>query len=269
MKKIIILFIILFVLSVSLYLVFRCDLSSKIKGLNCRKTSADAPCSLNAKIANTGFTKSDITQNKEKDFYALKKEKFRYGIYLTGFKIGESTISFEGIKELNGRDVVFITMESKAPSFYDYEEIYGSVDDFTPLLVKRKVRMLGEDIQITEEYDQENKKVTITRKSKETKVQTISSEKQLNNIILFLFYLRTKKRLEIGEKIAFNLPTKSLEMVISKTTSIKTPKGRFEAYYLESSPSKYRAWFSSDEDLIPLRIDGAVGFGNTRLVIIE
>ena len=43
----------------------------------------------------------------------------------------------------------------------------------------------------------------------------------------------------------------------------------YEAYYLESSPKKYRIWLGTSERKIPLRIDGAVGFGNTSLVMKE
>jgi len=212
---------------------------------------------------------SKIAHVDKKKITNLKKEKFKYGIYLAGLKIGESVISFEGSTKLNGKDVLLITMESKAPNFYDYEEIYGNSGDFTPVLVKRKIKLFGENIEITEEYNQEEKEVVITRKSKKTTIEKITSENRLNNIILFLFYFRTKKALKIGEKFTFNLPTKSLEMEIVKSVPIKTPCGRFNAYYLRSLPAKFKAWFSNDENLMPLRIDGAVGFGNTRLILIE
>jgi hypothetical protein len=57
-------------------------------------------------------------------------------------------------------------------------------------------------------------------------------------------------------------------MVVDKQTKIKVAKGEFEAVFVKSVPSRFKVWFKKD-DRLPLRIQGAIGFGNTYLDLKE
>jgi len=214
--------------------------------------------------------KKDIKGQKLENLFPFSEnEQFKFGIFLGGVKIGESIINYKGIKELDGKKVVLITMESKVNNFYDKEEIYGDIIDFYPLLVKRKLRLWGKNVEIIEKYNKTENEVEIIRRDNTVTVEKIKSERKLNNIILFLFSLRAKKDIRVGQSLDFNLPTINMKMNLKNITKIKTPKGSFDAYYLKSEPSKYEAWLSCDNKLIPLKIKGAIGFGSTSLVLID
>lgn len=196
-------------------------------------------------------------------------EKLQYFIYSTRIKVGKVDITYLGKKYLKGvlRDVILL--EASALGFSDREEIYGNIENFTPVRVERKIKLFGENIDIVEGYDENTNEVLIIRKAKKTTVQRIISKDKMSNIILLLYHYRSRdKKYKIGEKLAFNLPTQKLEMLVDKETSIKVPKGEFEAIFVKSEPSRFKVWFSKDQR-IPLRIQGAIGFGNTYLDLKE
>lgn len=199
----------------------------------------------------------------------LAGEKLKYAIYSTGLKVGSVTITYLGNREVNGMLISFITLEAKLPGFYDLEKIYGDIENYAPLRIERKIQLFGQDIYITEEYNQKNNEVLITRKSKETAITKIESKEKISNIILLLYHFRYKKGYKIKDSLKFNLPTKKLEMLVDKKTQINVPKGRFSSVFVKSLPPQFKVWFSSDTDSIPLRIQGAIGFGNMYLELTD
>ena len=52
-------------------------------------------------------------------------------------------------------------------------------------------------------------------------------------------------------------------------TKIKAAGKQFYAYYMKSDPAQYEVWFDKSDKKIPLKIDGAVGFGDTAMVIVK
>lgn len=233
-------------------------------------------------VSAVSITKLFISERKTRQIVIQKKtetttpqypfrvgEKLHYGIYSAGIKVGKATITYLGEKEIDGRLVSCITIEAKAPGFYDLEKIYGNIENSTPIRIEREIKLFGKDIHIIEEYNQMNNEVLITRVSKKTETKRIKSQEKINNIILLLYQLRYKKDYKIGDKLQFNLPTKSLEMLVDRETQIKVPKGRYKAIFIRSIPSRFKVWFQKDKDSIPLRIQGAIGFGNTYLALIS
>lgn len=211
----------------------------------------------------------EITKPVVRKFPFKIGEKLYYGIYSTGFKIGNATITYLGEKEINGKLVSYITLEARAPGFYDFEKIYGNIEDSTPVRIEREIRLFGKDIKIIEEYNQKKKEVRITRIAKKTEIKIIKSNEKINNIILLLYQFRYKKDYRIGDKLQFNLPTKELVILIDRETKIKVPEGRYLSIFVQSIPKRFKVWFRKNGDRIPLRIQGAIGFGNTYLALLK
>ena len=204
------------------------------------------------------------------EYTFLVGERLKYNIYSLGIKVGEAIISYQGRKDLDGKILDYVTIESNAPGFKDLEKIYGNIKNFSPVRVEREIKLFGEDINIIEDYNEIENEVTITRRAKKTTVDKIKSADTISNVILLLYHFRNKNELyEIGDEIEFNLPTQKLKMLVDKKTQIKVPFGRFEAIFVRSKPSRFKVWFRDDEDRLPLRIQGAIGFGNTYLSLAE
>lgn len=197
-------------------------------------------------------------------------EELRYGIYSTVLKVGLASITYKGREKLGNRIVDIIVVEAKAPGFHDIDTIYGVIENFTPLRVERKINLFGENVEILEEYNQLTNEVIITRKGKKTTVKKLKSNKAIGNVILLLYYFRLNKRaFNVGDKLEFNLPTKNLEMRVDKYLKLKVPKGKFNALFIRSIPKKFKVWLDPQQGNIPLRIQGAIGFGNTYLALID
>lgn len=196
-------------------------------------------------------------------------EKLNYGIYSNGIRVGRASISYLGIKKIGELQLDCVLVEAKAPGFNDKETIYGDIKNFTPVRIEREIRLFGEDILITEEYDTENNEVVITRKAKKTTVNSIKSNEKISNIILLLYFYRLKSSFVIGDNLGFNLPTKKLKMQVVKEAKIKVPKGKFEAIFIQSEPPQFKVWFDVNKTKLPLKIQGAIGFGNTYMSLID
>jgi len=196
-------------------------------------------------------------------------EKLKYFIYSAAIKVGEANITYLGKKDIKGitRDVVMV--EAKAPGFIDVDIIYGDINNISPVRVERKIKLFGENMDIIEEYDEDGKQVVITKIARKTTIQRIATQDKINNVILLLYHVRSNNyKYGIGEKFKFNLPTQKLEMQVEKNADIKVPLGKFPTIFVKSIPSRFKVWFKSD-DKLPLRIQGAIGFGNTYLDLKE
>ncbi len=229
----------------------------------------------NPSIESTSATKPDggaaasqIVKESVPQYPFKIGERLNYGIYSVGVKVGSAVITYLGEKQVAGQLVSLITIKATAPGFYDVERIYGDIANSTPLRIEREIKLFGKNINIIEEYDKKNNEVLITHVSN-NKTEKIKGKSIFNNIILLLYQFRYNNNYEIGEKLQFNLPTKKLEISIDSQKSIKVPFGKFDAIFVKSIPSQFKAWFQKGKDGIPLRVQGAIGFGNTYLSLIS
>jgi len=209
------------------------------------------------------------SSRQEKTAPFREGERFLYKVKLGLFTAGSAELMFHGRGVLGGRDVYIITFEVKLANFYDKETIYTELDDFYPIRVKRDVRMFGRSIEITEDYDQNNKLVKIQRKQKDkTTIKVIQSDKKIQNIISLIYFYRNSE-FKIGSAFTFNLPLKEVKMKVSSLEDIEVPKGKYRAHLLESIPKKYKFWLDTTKEKIPLMIDGAISFTGARMVLVE
>jgi len=196
-------------------------------------------------------------------------EVLKYGIYAGIIKVGSSSFTYLGKIKFKDRLVDNIIVESSAPGFYDKESILGDISTFTPFRIERQIRLFGENISIVEDYDQNKNELVITRTAKKVEVNRIKSDLKMSNIILLLYHYRINSNLKLKKTLELNLPTKKLVAKVTKDVYIKVPYGRYPSYLVQSDPPDFKAWISKEDDGIPLRIQGAIGFGNTHLSLID
>jgi hypothetical protein len=188
-------------------------------------------------------------------------EKIEYNVYLGTLKVGKATYHHLRKTFLHDKQVELITFLTEAVRFKDRETIYADSDTFLPLVVERKISKPIKPEKIREEYDQENFKLTITKKRFGQSVKEIKSTKPIHNSILLPFFVRTAEDLNIGWTFTANLPQGEYLIKLTKIEKVNTPAGEFEAYFFESDPNKFKIWIGTDSNRIPLRIDGTGGIG--------
>ena len=97
--------------------------------------------------------------------------------------------------------------------------------------------------------------------------QTIKRKDKVDNIYCFIYRYRDKGTFKTGDTLSINLPTQNVHISLTSRDKVKTGNEAHDAFYMETQPRKYRVWFADDAHKTPLRIDGAVGFGSTSLIM--
>jgi len=209
----------------------------------------------------------DVVRNmvKESSSTPFKNgERFTYEVRYNEIKVGRSTLTFNGEKDLDGQKVYHITFFTKIPSLKDTEEIYADKKTFLPIEVHRRIKKkIGFSDTRIEKYDQENFRVDISSNSKlRSRTFSIERDSPIHNAILLAYYYRLKEVFDKNEKVRINLPTTEFEVMFKGIEMLKTPLGEYSAYVFTSDPPKFKLWLSADEKRIPLKIEnpGTLGY---------
>ena len=189
-------------------------------------------------------------------------------------KVGDVDLVFKGRIQVEGKDVYLLSFMADGFNFEDQDDIYLDPDTFLPVQVVRDLNVFGSKEKIVETYDQDQGSVVITKTTKDgVETQTIQKDNVIENIYGFIYRYRLKDRFVQGEAVELTLPTKDIVMKYQGSVDFKYGGERIQAHYFESDPEQFRIWFSpknffsKDSGFIPLRIDGAVGFGSTSMIL--
>ncbi len=197
-------------------------------------------------------------------------EEIRYNVKKFGVKAGTATLRFEGQTQLNGKSAYLIVFTVKGLNFFDEERIYVDPYSFLPIQVDRDVNVFGKEEKITEVYDHQAGQVVLTKKKGDREVQeTIEKQGKIENIYGFIYRYRRDGSFGEGETIKLSLPTKDMSFQLEGKEKISLGRKQYEAYIMESHPRQFRVWFDESPKKIPLRIDGAMGFGQTSMVLAQ
>jgi hypothetical protein len=195
-------------------------------------------------------------------------EKISYSIKKFGIRAGEATLVFNGLAKLDDEDVYLAVLTVTAFNFRDEEKIYLDPETFYPLMVKRDLNLWGKEEAIVEDYSFQDNSAKITKTAGgEITEQNISQAKPLDNIYCFIYRYRLHGSFQIGETVALQLPTVSVNVHIDEKTILKAAGKDFDAYFLNSDDGQYRVWFDASSKKIPLRIDAASKFGKTSMIM--
>jgi len=194
-------------------------------------------------------------------------EQINYDVYLGKIKLGQARYHHMRKMMYKGRMVHLITFETKALRFRDRETIYCDNNSFLPILVERKVSQFLKPEKIKEEYDQKNFVLKITKERFTKEEHVIKSDAPIHNSILLPYVVRNTKNLDLGWSFVVNLPQRKYKITLSAIETVKVPAGEFQAYYFESDPRQIKIWISTDENRVPLKLEGTGGMIGYKLLM--
>lgn len=195
-------------------------------------------------------------------------ETIQYDIKKLALKVGEATLTFHGLVSLEGQGMFLITFNSKGLKFFDEEKIYLDPRTFLPRKVERDLNIFGKKEKISEYYNFPEGSVRIVKTAQgKTTEQAIKRSVPLDNIYCFIFRYRASGNFAAGETLQIHLPTKDVQFQTQKIRRLQINDKEVAAYYMQSDPAQYRVWFDTGTHKVPLRIDGAMGFGKTAMII--
>lgn len=218
------------------------------------------------------FSKSAAPQEtvlvKEQDkFSGFVGEKIVYDVKLRGVTLGKAVFNHVSRGKLSGREVNFMTFETRLARFTDLEKIYSDLNSFLPLKVERDVSTWPNRERITENYDQDKFTLNITKlKGNKKEELLITKDGPIYNAILLPFHVRMIADLNPGFTMKIRLPTQEFTIKLISIEEITVPAGTFKAFRFESEPKKFEIWISADDCKTPLRIKGMGLIGYTLLM---
>ena len=213
-------------------------------------------------------TLGQADNNSRNPFFV--NEKIVYSIKKMGVKAGEATLFFKGETEIENRNVYLVIFTAKALNFYDEEKIFIDKNTFLPIRVERDLNIFGKKEKILELYETAQDRIRIIKTVKgKTEEKIIKKKGFIDNIYCFIYRYRLKGAYKMGDVMDIHLPTQDVSVHLIRKNKLKTAGQVYDTYYMQSKPKKYKLWFDSSSDKIPLRIDGAVGFGSTSMIMVK
>jgi hypothetical protein len=199
----------------------------------------------------------------EKKVNSRGTEKITYDIKLYKIKLGSATLTCLPAVEVNGNLLDQIVFETELAHFKDIERIYSEPETYLPVKIERYILNWFKEERISEEYDQKNFTVTITKYKKDNKSDrlVIKKDSPMHNAILLPQQVRNVQNLEVGMLTVVNLPTRKFQIRLIAVEDVVVPAGTFRAYHFVSSPKQIEIWVSADIDRIPVKIQGIGKFG--------
>jgi hypothetical protein len=194
---------------------------------------------------------------------SLWAETIHYDIY-TGFKVGEASLKIAGETQFRGQKTILIIFKATGPNLYDEENIFLDPQTYKPLFVQR----IYNKEKIFEDYFTDRSKIRIVKKvGDKTTVQVLSNKKQVENIYGFIYRYRKTGSFKTGDLLELNLPTRDLKIELVKRVPLAVAGKKYDTFYMQSKPSKYKIWFESSELKVPLRISSIIGVLNTSMIM--
>jgi len=174
---------------------------------------------------------------------------------------GNASLTLVGPKIFKDQKTTLIVFNASGKNFSDEEDIYVDPVTYKPLFVQRNFNLgiFGHG-QSLEEYDSAKGLITITKKDGDkTTQQLIHKQGAIDNIYGFIFRYRKEGSFKMGDEINLTLPTQDLKIKLLRQESLKTDDKTYDSYYMESQPGRYKIWFDTSKNKLPLRISGTIG----------
>lgn len=213
---------------------------------------------------------TSISAAGKKEPLFLHGEKITYVIKKFGVKAGEATLVFHGLTKTRGYDAYLVIFTANALNFFDEEKIYVDPVTFYPIRIERALNLFGKREKITEDYFAQKGSVKITKEAGgEVTQKVIDKKTRLDNIYCFLYRYRFLGTFRSKDSFTMHLPTQEVTFELKKTVKVKTAGKTYDSYYMKSDPARYEVWFDAGPKKIPLKINGAVGFGDTTMMMAK
>lgn len=197
-----------------------------------------------------------------------RAETIHYSIRQMGFD-GEATLSMIGPRDYKEHKTVLIVFKAHGRNFSDEEDIYVDPLTYKPLFVERDFSLsyFGRG-KTLEEYVPSKGEIIITKtEGKHVTQDIINKQGQVDNIYGFIYRYRREGSFKTGSEIKMILPTRDLKLQLVDRAVLNIDGKSYDSYYLQSQPVRYKIWFDTSADKLPLRITGTIGIMNSIMTM--
>ena len=198
----------------------------------------------------------------------VRAETIYYSMRQMGYD-GEARLTLLGPTVYKDHKTVLIVFKANGKNFSDEENIYVDPATYKPLFVERNFSLgLFGHGKILEEYIPSKGEIIITKtEGSRVTTQVINKSGSVDNIYGFIFRYRKEGSFKIGDVLKMTLPTRDLKIRLVKRVTLKIGDKTYDSYYMQSQPARYKLWFDSSENKLPLRITGSIGLINSVMTM--
>lgn len=233
--------------------------------------------------------------NTQKESAFQEGEWFKFEMSYSGFlKAGNATLSVNDTS-LNGKPVYHVVGKGWTTGaikwFFKVKDRYESYFDKetgAPYKFIRKIDEGGHTKDIEIKFDHVNQKAEVNNKKKK-KIQTIATEKDVQDMVSMYYYLRNNINIETlkeGDEIKTNmffdeenygfklkyLGKETIKVDINGS-DVKVKTLKFRPYVMAGRVFKEEEsltlWVSADKNKIPLKIKADLAVGSLRADLVE
>jgi len=265
-----------------LFVLFICCFAS-VKGTSEVRTLADPvfePC-----ISSTSWRSISHTPLKA-------DENLRYVVHWGLVTGGYSTLSIQGIENINHRPAFHIVSEAHSVGLTDvlytvrdHNDSWLDVDSLTSVRYEKNIHEGKYRIeqrvvmdQTCQRYSDSSYRIDKDRFEQQAGTMTVHAMDVLGS----LYYVRTLP-LEVGKSFTIDVLSNGklwpLEVSVRKRETIKISAGKFDCWLIEpllrepgifiSKGKKLEVWMTADEKRIPIRMRSEVVIGHVSADLIE
>jgi len=178
--------------------------------------------------------------------------------------IGHSEYQDFGMVNFLGKKLKLVTFWTDVLGFCDLEKIYIDPKTLLPVFVERDLKIWMDKEYLTEDYDQKNFNLAITKFKNKKKVDEYlyDADGPIHNAVFMPFYVRTVREFKPGWSLEARFPGK-FKVQLAGIEEVEVPAGKFKAYHFTSEPNKFEIWITADKARIPVKIKGCGGLNYT------
>ena len=189
-------------------------------------------------------------------------------------------------ENLDGKDLLLASGYGKtiglARLFFKVEDYYSSYfddTDVTPYFFKRNIYEGGYTKNLEVKFNSEYQNATVNNLKNQT-IETINTEKNVQDLISSLYYLRknfSEEKVSIGEQFIINMfydsKNRELPLIYLGKEIINTKFGKIECLKFMPTTSKSRIfkgegsitiWLTNDKNRIPIRVQADLLVGSIK-----
>ena len=197
-------------------------------------------------------------------------ETIVYDIKKLKVTVGKAQLVYHGMVEVNKQRALSVTVTATGFKFFDKEQLYLDPETFRPMIIERNLDIFGQKEDIIEFYDAQKGKVKIVKRAGgKTEQKVIEEGGRFDNIYGYIYRQRLAGQFNPKDTYDLHLPTLDVRLKLMETKHIEVNDQSYKAYLIASEPKKYKVWFDSGPRKLPLKIDGAIGWGKMSMVIRE
>ena len=197
--------------------------------------------------------------------------KLVYKVYFNGWPAGSVEWVYLGRKDVAGIEVevIGVNSDTKILNFLDLrskEKAFLDVATHLPIRVERDLIVFGKSEVIEELYNQEEGEVKIIKTNATREEKIIYQEAPIHNILALLYFFPQDIKLNIGEWLKFNLPTRKVKMkVVSLREIVIRGETKKAVFLLGRGGKRFNLWLDEKTRSL-LRLEFILPIGKVTIL---